>query len=74
MKIDKTKLDNMLKLSDEELWREIRSVAKSKGISMPERMPDKAEISKVRSALSEAERLNLASAMRLVNELKRGDK
>ena len=74
MKIDKTKLDAMLKLSDEELWQEIRAVAKGKGINMPERMPNKAEISKVRSALSEAEKLNLASAMRLVNELKRGDK
>ena len=74
MKIDKTKLNAMLKLSDEELWCEIRAVAKGKGINMPERMPDKAEINKVRTALSEADKLNLTSAMRLVNDLKRGDK
>ena len=41
---------------------------------MPERMPDGAEINKVRTALSEADKLNLTSAMRLVNDLKRGDK
>ena len=74
MKIDKTKLDAMLKLSDEELWREIRSVAMARGINMPERMPDGTEISKVRSALSDAEKLNLTSAMRIVNDLKRGGK
>ena len=74
MKIDKTKLDAMLSLSDAELWKEIRKVAKAKGINMPEKTPSESEIRKVRSALSEAEKLNLASAMRLVNDLKRGDK
>ena len=74
MKIDKTKLDAMLTLSDKELWEQIRSVAKAKGINMPEKTPSEAELKKVRSALSEADKLNLASAMRLMNDLKRGDK
>ena len=74
MKIDKTKLDAMLSLSDAELWGEIRKVARAKGINMPEKTPSESEIRKVRAALSEAEKLNLASAMRLVNDLKRGDK
>lgn len=74
MKIDKKKLDAMLSLSDAELWGEIRAVAKAKGINMPEKTPSEAEIKKVRAALSEAEKLNLASAMRLVNDLKRGDR
>ena len=74
MKIDKTKLDAMLSLSDAELWGEIRKVARAKGINMPEKTPSESEIRKVRTALSEAEKLNLASAMRLVNDLKRGEK
>ena len=74
MKIDKTKLDAMLSLSDAELWGEIRKVARAKGINMPEKTPSESEIRPVRAALSEAEKLNLASAMRLVNDLKRGDK
>lgn len=74
MKIDKTKLDAMLTLSDKELWEQIRSVAKSKGINMPDRTPSETELKKVRSALSEADKLNLTSAMRLINDLKRGDK
>jgi len=74
MKIDKTKLDAMLKLSDDELWAEIRSVASSKGIKMPEKTPSDTELKKVRSALADADKLNLPTAMRLVNELKRGEK
>ncbi len=74
MKIDKTKLDAMLSLSNDELWTEIRSVAKSKGINMPERTPSESELAKVRSALAEADKLSLPSAMRLINELKRGEK
>lgn len=74
MKIDKTKLDAMLTLSDEQLWEEIRSVAKSKGINMPERTPSNAELNKVRSALADADKLNLPTAIRLINDLKRGNK
>ena len=74
MKIDKTKLDAMLTLSDEQLWEEIRSVAKSKGINMPERTPSNAELNKVRSALADADKLKLPTAIRLINDLKRGNK
>ena len=74
MKIDKNKLEAMLSLSDEELWREIRTVAKSKGISMPEKTPSCTELTKVRSALADADKLSLPSAMRLINELKWGEK
>ena len=74
MKIDKTKLDAMLSLSNDELWTEIREIAKSRGINMPERTPSNSELMKVRSALADADKLNLPTAMRLVNELKRGEK
>lgn len=74
MKIDKTKLDAMLTLSDEELWAEIRSVAKSKGINMPVGTPSGTELEKVRCALRDADKLNLPTAMRLINDLKRGER
>lgn len=74
MKIDKNKLDAMLTLSDEQLWAEIRAVASAKGINMPEKTPSGAELGKVRSALKDADKLSLPSAMRLINDLKRGDK
>lgn len=74
MKIDKTKLDAMLTLSDDALWAEIRAVAGAKGINMPEKSPSSAELNKVRCALRDADKLNLPTAMRLINDLKRGDK
>lgn len=72
MKIDKSKLEAMSLLSDEELWREIRTVAASHGIRMPEKTPGRDELNKVRTALSDADKLNLASAMKIVNSLKKG--
>ncbi|MBE6536968.1 MAG: hypothetical protein E7673_03335 [Ruminococcaceae bacterium] len=74
MKIDKTKLDAMLTLSDEALWKEIRTVAAAKGINMPEKAPNPKELEKVRGALRDADKLNLPTAMRLINDLKRGEK
>ena len=74
MKIDKSKLDAMTKLSDDELWAQIRLVAEKHGVKMPESRPSSAELAKVREALSEADRLSLMSAMRMVNSLKKGNK
>ncbi|MBQ3017170.1 MAG: hypothetical protein IJD79_10360 [Clostridia bacterium] len=74
MKIDKSKLDAMTKLSDSELWAQIKSVAEAHGIKMPDKQPSREELSKVRGALSEADKLSLMTAMRMVNSLKKGDK
>ena len=74
MKIDKDKLEAMAKLSDEELWAQIKSVAEQHGVKMPAKQPAVAELAKVREALSEADKLSLMSAMRMVNNLKKGAK
>ncbi len=74
MKIDKSKLEAIAKLSDRELWAEIKSVAEAHGVKMPDRQPSPTELSKVREALSEADKLSLTTAMRMVNNLKKGDK
>lgn len=74
MKIDKSKLEAIAKLSDEELWTQIKSVAEQHGVKMPDNQPSAHELGKVREALSEADRLSLMSAMRMVNNLKKGAK
>lgn len=73
MKIDKSKLEAMTKLSDSELWAQIKSVAESHGVKMPDKQPSATELAKVRSALSEADKLSLTTAMKMVNNLKKGD-
>lgn len=72
MKIDKSKLEAMVGLSDSELWCQIKSVAESHGVKMPDKQPNAEELSKVRAALSQADKLSLVTAMRMVNNLKKG--
>ena len=74
MKIDKSKLQAMAALSDEDLWKEIQFAAKSKGLSLPEKSPSPSELQKVRDALSDVDKLKLSTAVKLINDLKRGDK
>lgn len=59
-------------LGDDELWREIRKIAGTHGLNLPEATPQHAEMERLRAAVSGGGGLNLASAMRIVNEYKRG--
>ena len=72
MKIDKDKLDAITKLSDEELWEQIKSVARQHGVKMPDKQPSGSDLGKVRDALAQADKLSLMTAMRMVNNLKKG--
>ena len=74
MKIDKSKLEAITKLSDEALWAQIKSVAEQHGIKMPENQPSGNELNKIRETLSDADKLSLMTAMRMVNNLKKGAK
>ena len=70
MKINREKLQEMLRLSDEELWREVQRLSASYGINLNGKAPTKEEINKLRSIAS-GERINLTEAMKLMNEYKR---
>ncbi len=72
MKFDKSKLDALAKLPDEELWMQIKMIAERHGLKLPDKTPDKNELAKIRAALSCGDKLNLADAMRIVNKYKRG--
>lgn len=72
MKIDKDKLKALSLLSDTELWATICEVAKNHGISVPLTPPAPAEMQKIRDAMSDPDRLSLASALRLINKHRKG--
>ncbi len=74
MKINKEKLDAVVKLSDDELWKMIRDLAKSHGFTLPEAVPPHSELEKVRTALSHGASPNIAEAIRVVNNYRRGNK
>ena len=74
MTIDKEKLAGIVAMPDEELWEMIRSVAKNHGIRLPEKCPPHTELEKVRNALTHGASPNIAEAVKVVNNYRKGAK
>ena len=72
MKIDKSKLEALTSLPDDELWEAISSAAGSRGLNLPKNAPSKEELAKLRQALTELDKMSMIDAMRIVNKYKRG--
>ena len=74
MKINKEMLSEITKGSDEELWATIKGIATRYGIKLPDGVPPKAEMSRLRAALSGTDKMSLVSAMEILNTYRRGKK
>ena len=72
MKLDKNKLEELKRLSDENLWIQIRTAAKENGIALPDRKPSENELKQLRELLFAADKINPLSAMKMINKFKRG--
>ena len=72
MRVDKQKLDSLLALSDAELWAEVCKIAEGHGLKLPKDPPAKDEMAKLRGAVSHGASINLAKAMRVINDHSRG--
>lgn len=72
MRIDKEKLSAMAALSDEELWAKVAAIAEKNGIKLPPKAPTPEEMSKLRAAMSEPDRLGALGAMKIINKYKKG--
>ena len=70
MKLNNNMLNKLRGLDDEALWREIKTMASSYGLKLPDKAPSASELKKVREALDIGE-ISTADAMRLMNEYKR---
>ena len=71
MKIDKEKLTALTALPDNELWCEVRKIAKSYGFTLPESTPSECEMQKLRSAVSGELKLSMTDAVKMINDYKR---
>ena len=71
MKVDKDKLNALLAMSDSDLWREVRAIAKGHGFTLPENAPPPSEMQKLRGAVSGGSTLNLAHAIKIINDYRR---
>lgn len=70
MRFDREKLEALASMPDEKLWAEVVRIADSFGYSLPRETPPHSELEKMRSA-ARAEKINVAEALRLVNQYKR---
>ena len=66
MRIDPKKLEELLSMSDEGLWREIVCVGERHGFKLPEKAPPHEELEKLRSACKGG-RINAGAALRIID-------
>lgn len=72
MRIDKDKLRAMSMLSDEELWKMIRQIGDAHGVKTPEAAPSCGDMQKIKSALRDADKINLAGALKIIDNHRKG--
>ena len=70
MRFDKEKLEALAAMPDDKLWAEVVKIAAGFGYSLPKDAPPHSELEKMRSAVR-ADKINVADAMRLVNQYKK---
>ncbi len=70
MRLDRDMLNAMVALPDDELWRKIVEIAKSHGFTLPESTPPHDEMERLRDLVRDGARLNLASAIKILNKYK----
>ncbi len=68
MKLDRNKLEQMVTLSDDELWRRVVEIGKGHGFILPEKTPPHDELEKLRELARDGMNMNVMSAIRLINK------
>ena len=70
MKFDKDKLNELVALPDDELWKKVMEIGRSHGITLPEKTPQHSELEKLRSIARDGSRMNVGLAMKMLNKYK----
>jgi len=68
VKVDPELIKVVAGLPDKELWITVRSLAGMKKIKLAEATPSPEKMAALRAALAGADKMDLASAMRVLNE------
>ncbi len=69
MRIDRSRLQALAALPDDELWAEATKMAAQYGIALPSEAPPHDQLQQLRE-LAMGSRLNLSDAVRLINQYK----
>lgn len=67
MRFDKEKLEAMLALPDEELWKTVVAIGKAHGFTLPEKSPPHDELDKLRKIAKDGSKMNVGAAMKILS-------
>ena len=70
MKFDKDKLNELVSLPDDELWKTVVQIGKSHGFSMPTKTPPHSELEKLRALARDGSKMNVGLAMKILSKYK----
>ena len=70
MKLDKDKLNELVSLPDDELWKRVTEIAKGYGFSLPSKTPEHTELEKLRSIVGDGSKMNIAGAFKILSKYK----
>ena len=70
MKFDKNKLNELVALPDDELWKTVVEIGKTHGFVLPNKTPEHSELEKLRSIARDGSRINVALAMKMLSKYK----
>ena len=68
MKFDKDKLNELVALPDDELWKRIVEIGKTHGLTLPPKAPQHSELEKLRAIARDGSKINMALAMKMLNK------
>ena len=69
MRLDRSKLEEMAALPDDQLWAQIVKIAGGYGFKLPEKTPTHEEMQKLRE-MALGSKINMTDAMKLLNQYK----
>lgn len=68
MRFDKDKLNELVALPDDELWKRVIEIGRTHGLTLPSKTPDHAELERLRAIARDGSKMNLGLAMKLMNK------
>ena len=74
MSFDQNALNDLLLRSDAELWQMVLTIAALRGISLPKTPPPHEDFERLRAALGNAEGVNVADALQIIEKYRRTQK
>ena len=67
MKLNRDKLNELVNLPDDELWKKVVEIGRSHGFILPEKTPEHSELEKLRSIARDGAKMNVASALKILS-------